>query len=423
MRYQVYIIGFFIMLMLMIITNKYDSLVLISPLLIIMLLSLIYKIDEINLTIEGRIRHSKLIVGDLTDLLLKFKNDGKNTLPLEYSILFNENVKVVSGNNEGFLILKGGDLHNVTLSLKFNKRGVYDIGVIRCVISDPLGLFKQTIYKELNVRVVVLPRYLDKGYLSLKALHTGAWPGNITSKIPGHSMEFYGLRNYMPGDELKKVNWRASARMGKLITNEYEAERVTDAIIIVDINRLSDNTEYERKIVEACVSGSAALSSILLKQGNRVGAIVMGAVRDWVRPGFGKRHMMRILYTLTKAEPGLTLKIVDVISLLIPFILAKGTRIFILSSLLDDTIIEAVKGLIFKGYRVNVIAVFPRPVYKDVVEELAIEIINLKRLLLIKKLSSLCTVILWDGERDLVNILNKYLKTSRGEGRILQTIH
>src|SRR5881398_2737269 len=87
--------------------------------------------------------------------------------------------------------------------------------------------------------------------------------------------EFYSMRKYVPGDDPKRINWKASARQNELIVNETEAERITDVMVVLDTD-VTIFEEAEDELFERGIRAAASMASLLLRQGNRVGLILQG---------------------------------------------------------------------------------------------------------------------------------------------------
>jgi uncharacterized protein (DUF58 family) len=111
-------------------------------------------------------------------------------------------------------------------------RGVYQIGPLTAEFSDPLGLAKrhQQLIGEAEIIVhpnveEVLDRPLTRAFEDppLRPPHSRAWP---------QGFEFYGMRDYVRGDDLRRVVWRAYARTGKLLVREFE-QGISDRIAVV----------------------------------------------------------------------------------------------------------------------------------------------------------------------------------------------
>src|SRR5207245_3852684 len=149
----------------------------------------------------------------------------------------------------------------------------------------------------------IMPRPERIRGADIRPRHLGPWTVISPARTLGSGTEFYSMRGYVAGDDLKRINWKASARHRRLITNETEAERVTDVMIVLD----TDVTFYESaeaELFERGVRAAASLASLLLRQGIRVGMILQGEERGIAAPAFGTRHERNILYLLAVAEHG-----------------------------------------------------------------------------------------------------------------------
>ena len=120
----------------------------------------------------------------------------------------------------------------------------------------------------------------------------------------GLGTEFFELSPYTPGDDLRRVNWKASAKLRQLVTNEFEGEQVTDVLVALDCSQGVASKLFDFDAMEFQVSLAASLCWQLILQGNRVGLSVYGAVRTWVNLAFGKRQLLRILDNLAIVKPG-----------------------------------------------------------------------------------------------------------------------
>jgi uncharacterized protein (DUF58 family) len=217
------------------------------------------------------------------------------------------------------------------------------------------------------------------------------------------------MRGYVPGDDPKRINWKASARYRRLITNETEAERVTDVMIVLD----TDVTFYEAaeaEMFERGVRAAASLASLLLRQGNRVGMILQGEERGIAAPAFGKRHERNILFLLAAAIPGRAVIPTDyVVALLAKLLLPARAQIVIISSLMDSTIVAGIRGLVTAGYSVLVLSPSPRDpaIFESESEELAYRMLMLERANTLFALEKICSVSQWPVGLPLSVVLSK----------------
>ncbi|TMI14122.1 DUF58 domain-containing protein [Candidatus Bathyarchaeota archaeon] len=287
-------------------------------------------------------------------------------------------------------------------------RGHYPVGPVVVRARDPFELYLVEAKAESEV-LSIMPRPERIRGAELRPRHLGPWPGIIPARTLGSGTEFYSMRGYVAGDDLKRINWKASARHRRLITNETEAERVTDVMIVLD----TDVTFYESaeaELFERGVRAAASLASLLLRQGNRVGMILQGEERGIAAPAFGKRHERNILYLLAAAKPGRAVIPTDyAVALLAKLLLPARAQIVIITSLMDNTIVAGIRGLVTAGYSVLVLSPSPGvPVrFESESEELAYRMLMLERANTLFSLEKICSVSQWPVGIPLSVVLSK----------------
>ena len=291
-------------------------------------------------------------------------------------------------------------------------RANYEIGPLLVRVRDPFGFYLTE--KKLGPETfAVMPRPERIRGAQLRPRHVGPWPGVIPSKVLGLGTEFYSMRGYIPGDDPKRINWKASARYNELIVNETEAERVTDVMIVLD----TDVTFFgptESELFERGIQAAASLTRLLLRQGNRVGLVLQGGERGSIPAGFGKRHERRILYLLAAAKPGrASVSTSYVMNLLARRMLPSRSQIVIISPLLDPEIREGAKQLTIAGYSMLVLSPSPTPSasFQDQTEEIAFKLIMLERSISLLALERSSTVVDWPSGVPLSFVMSKVRST------------
>ncbi len=205
----------------------------------------------------------------------------------------------------------------------------------------------------------------------------------------------------------KRINWKSSARHGRLIVNEMEAERVTDVMIVLDTD-VSYYETAEAELFEREVRAAASMASFLLRQGNRVGMILQGEKRGVVSPAFGKKHERNILFLLAAAKPGrASLSTSYVITLLTRLMLPANAQLVIISPLLDSTILNGIRELAAARYSILVLSPTPRAptIFESEVEEIAYRMLMLERSNTSLALEKICTVAPWSADVPLSTVL------------------
>ena len=168
-------------------------------------------------------------------------------------------------------LTKGAELKH-RYGLRCSRRGVYQIGPLVAVASDPLGLAEQETTVAEPFELLVHPRLdlVDDRPLTWSFEDPPVRPP-VSRPWPS-GMEFYGMREYVAGDDTRKIVWRASARTGKIMIREAE-RGVTDKIVIVlDTNRGSHSRDGEHlsESFEMGVRAAASLAVRHLRDGYEV---------------------------------------------------------------------------------------------------------------------------------------------------------
>lgn len=303
-----------------------------------------------------------------------------------------------------------GAREHIDLVLEFHSpiRGHYRIGPLVVRVQDPFGFYLVEAKSEAEV-LSIMPRPERIRGAELRPRHLGPWPGLIPARTLGPGTEFYSMRDYVAGDDPKRINWKASAKHAHLIVNEMEAERVTDVMIVLDTD-VSFYETSEAELFERGVRAAASMASVLLRQGNRVGMILQGEERGIVSPSFGKRHERTILFLLAAAKPGrAALSTSYVITLLAHLMLPAKAQIVIISPLLDATIVDGIRQLAASGYSILVLSPSPTAPnrFESDEEEIAYRMLMLERSNTRLALEQVCAVTEWPAGVSLSTVLSE----------------
>jgi uncharacterized protein (DUF58 family) len=186
-------------------------------------------------------------------------------------------------------------------SIRCARRGVYEIGPLVAITSDPLGLTQRENKVAEKFELLVHPRIEEVSDRPLTRQFEDPPIRPPVSKPFPTGFEFYGMREYKPGDDLRRIVWRASARMGKLMVREAE-QGITDRItIILDTDRgtHSRDGEYSESF-ETGVSAAASLATRHLRDGYELR--LEGNAGAVARPTRGQGGILPVLDSLTRVE-------------------------------------------------------------------------------------------------------------------------
>ncbi len=350
-----------IFLILSLLSRNTSLAVLALPLLtIVFVTSLFPSREALSLSVERKIDPPMLGAITPVRVVLTITNRSKSSIrTLEISDHLSQGLKLFSGSNQTVTNLRAGGKFTLEYHVLPCSRGLYKIGPANVLSSDPLKLFVSTaslgepnalyVYPEHHpVRIRVTPR------------KTGTWWGSTPSRRAGAGMEFYGIRDYQPGDELRSINWKATARLGRIVTSEYETERAADTVLLLDAGRLSGSLLGTKSILDYEAEAALAIASFLLSGGNRVGLIIHGRFRHWLYPGFGRTQYLKLRDQLMLTREGdseIPLKFLA--SQLAPMILSPGSQIILIAHAFSSGLSEAIISLQSLGYRVTAILAQP----------------------------------------------------------------
>ncbi len=188
---------------------------------------------------------------------------------------------------------------------KMNRFGRYEDFTATVRIRDLFGFREEMRHLSGPGYVKVHPRWYRMERLRFVPRRTKALMGDIPSRYKGHGFDFHSLREYVAGDDARRINWKASARYQRLIVNETMQDRVGDVVIVVDLRELGEKELAVNEIYDAMIRGAASLAHQLLKGRNRVGMVVAKTTLSWAYGGFGRHHFYKILNLLGGVdEPG-----------------------------------------------------------------------------------------------------------------------
>lgn len=290
-------------------------------------------------------------------------------------------------------------------------RGQYSWQEMKISASDPFGLLEKTLRIPNAITTLVLPECGDIKKFNLKLHNTIHTPGPNLSRLPGSGIDFWGVREYRPGDSLRLVDWRRTARNPHhYFSKEYEREEMADIGLLLDARSITNSTYGHQNLFEHSVQATATLAKYFLSIGNRVSMLSLGAQIVRVFPGYGKRQLVKILDKLALCQPAEKIS-ADILRYL-PVRLFPSHSMIILVSPLSPNDLETIKRFRSEGYQVLVVS--PDPVQfiahnrsKRVISPYAIRTARIERTLLLWKLRKMgVEVVNWDVENPLEKILH-----------------
>jgi uncharacterized protein (DUF58 family) len=178
--------------------------------------------------------------------------------------------------------------------------------------------------------------------------------GEHRARVAGDGTEFNGIREFVPGDRQRAINWPASTRRGRLQVNTFAAERSQDVVLLVDAT--SDVGEPGQSALDLGLRGAAGAARAYLNARDRVGVITYqwGGAR-WLAPSLGRRQAYKVIDVLLAADTGYARG--AVFSRLPRAALPPGSLVVAFSPLLDGRFVEALRDMRERGFPLIVVDV------------------------------------------------------------------
>ena len=293
-----------------------------------------------------------LVVYRHQNATVRIRVHNQTTLPVPHLVIADNPGTLYSGNDNARLIsLKARERISFSYELRGMNRGSYRIGPITVRYSDPLGMFPVTQTVREEVRMIVYPSI----ELVNVTMDRGLPAGTITaaSRIYEDPTRYRSVREYTPGDEIRRISWRTTARTGRLHSVEYLPTLSFPVMVVLNLTAADYGRRHRYQHVERTIDAAASLIHRLAELGQPVGLVSTGTleadsrlVMPWIPVSSDPGQAASLLGALAEiracetAEP-------DIVTLFLEQgAVSFGTRVFYLGPPLDpDRVIALATGL------------------------------------------------------------------------------
>ena len=204
--------------------------------------------------------------------------------------------------NLNFVIsLSAGDTQQINYSLRPVKRGEYDFGGINLLVSSILGLATRRIIAPENKLVPVYPSFLQMRKYELLAISNNLTNTGIKRiRRIGQNLEFEQIKKYTAGDDIRSINWKATARKADLMVNNFQDERSQQVYSLIDKGRVMKMPFNGMSLLDYAINASLVISNIAIKKSDKAGLITfqdkIGTLLSASRINKQMSNIMDILY-------------------------------------------------------------------------------------------------------------------------------
>jgi len=391
-KLALYLIAVWVIPLLSFLLLRWSMVYLVLPYLTLLSVSYLFFKPSGKVEVWRVVPHNRFLEGQEVEIEVHVKTDFRVDYLRVRDIV--PGLEVV-GKPEGVFSLKPGRDGVFKYRVKM-KRGIHRFEGFRVSYRDPFGFFSSDRFVEHFTEMVGVP-VLYEVQTPYSTRGTKITIGPLPSPLVGEGLEFHAIREYQPGDPLKIINWKATARTGRIMVNEFESERKVDVVFVVDASKRNE------PVFDYLIRAAASLMLNALNDGTSFGLLLAEKVPLWVRVDYGKRHFFKCIDFLSTAQPDENNIIAYQVEHLVKTALPPRAQIVYFSPLLTEESREALKILAEYGFNVVVISPNPNTLYEpeDEDEKLAMELVQLKRKAILKSLSGYGIIVDWDVRKPL----------------------
>ncbi len=260
-----------------------------------------------GIEVDRQIDKVKVFSGDFLRVRVTIKNVSRRHFDfIEVHDQYPETWILAIGENFIASRIEPGDSLTFSYILQARMRGKYYIGPTEVVMRDRLGLhyYKRTL--KAHTEVLVYPTWKDVRRMQAlgKQRQLGLMFGSHRTKTVGMGTDFAGFREYVPGDEFRLIDWKASAKSRDMQVKQWEQEKNVQIICMVDCSGSMGNGYPENTKLEYAIRAAVLLTHIGLERKDLVGTCVFSdIVHGIVLPSTSPNHLYDVLEVLAAAEP------------------------------------------------------------------------------------------------------------------------
>ncbi len=184
------------------------------------------------------------------------------------------------------------------------RRGDYQFGDINLRWQAPLGLMMRQGHVPAANPVKVYPNLLNvRRYEILLRRNRLQELGLRNTRVMGQGTEFERLREYLPDDEYRRIDWKATARRHRPVTIEYQSERSQNIMLALDIGRLMQSPVAQMAKLDYVINAALLFTYVASGKGDKVGMMTFADdVHQFLRPRQGRSQFYRMLELLYAVE-------------------------------------------------------------------------------------------------------------------------
>jgi len=217
-----------------------------------------------------RITPEKLSNGDLNPITINLKNHY--TFPISVKIIDEIPFQFQIRDFKIVKTIKAASQKEIGYDLRPTERGEYHFGSLNIYVSSPLRLISRRFSFDNNQMVPTYPSYIQLRKYDLIAFSNNLFQYGIKKiRRIGHTMEFEQIKEYVQGDDLRTLNWKATAKRNSLMVNQFQDEKSQSVYMAIDKGRVMQMPFDGLSLLDYAINSALVLSNVILKKQDKAG--------------------------------------------------------------------------------------------------------------------------------------------------------
>lgn len=217
-----------------------------------------------------RITPEKLSNGDLNPINVQIKNHY--TFPILVKIIDEIPFQFQVRDFKIVKKIQASDQKDFGYDLRPTERGEYHFGYLNIYVSSPLRLISRRFSFAKDQMVPAYPSYIQLRKYDLLAFSNNLFQYGIKKiRRIGHTMEFEQIKEYVQGDDLRTLNWKATAKKNALMVNQFQDEKSQSVYMAIDKGRVMQMPFNGLSLLDYAINSTLVLSNVILKKQDKAG--------------------------------------------------------------------------------------------------------------------------------------------------------
>ena len=237
---------------------------------IIFLIDFLLLFNQKNPIVAQRILPEKLSNGDKNTI----KIDLKNNYPFAIKTKVIDEIPFQFQRRDFLIERKISASKNVLLEyfVEPKERGEYYFGNLNIFVQTPVGFVSKRFTFQKDEMIPSYPSFTHLRKYELMSLHNEFVFGGMRKiRKLGHTMEFEQIKEYIPGDDVRNINWKATSKRNHLMINQFQEEKSQSIFMLIDSGRTMQMPSNGLSLLDYSINATMALSHIILKKNDRAG--------------------------------------------------------------------------------------------------------------------------------------------------------